>query len=87
MKDKIWLSSPHMEGGELEFVKEAFETNWISPVGPHINAFENELGKYLDIPNVAVLNSGTAAIHLALILLDVKSGDEVICSSFTFPDS
>lgn len=87
MNDKIWLSSPHMEGSEFEFVKEAFETNWISPVGPHINAFEKELGTYLKVPHVAALSSGTAAIHLALILLDVKQGDEVICSSFTFSGS
>lgn len=87
MKDKIWLSSPHMEGSEFEFVKEAFETNWISPVGPHIAAFEKELGSYLNTPHVAALSSGTAAIHLALILLKVKAGDEVICSSFTFSGS
>ena len=87
MRDKIWLSSPHMEGTEFEFVKEAFDTNWISPVGPHITAFEKELGEYLAISNVAALSSGTAAIHLALILLDVKAGDEVLCSSFTFSGS
>jgi dTDP-4-amino-4,6-dideoxygalactose transaminase len=87
MSDKIWLSSPHMEGTEFEFVKEAFDTNWISPVGPHITAFEKELGEYLTIPHVAALSSGTAAIHLALILLNVKAGDEVLCSSFTFSGS
>lgn len=83
-KDKIWLSSPHMGGAEIEFVKEAFETNWISPVGPHLQAFENELATYNNIPYAAALSSGTAAIHLALIILGVKEGDEVICSSFTF---
>jgi dTDP-4-amino-4,6-dideoxygalactose transaminase len=85
--EKIWLSSPHMGGAEFEFVKEAFDTNWISPVGPHITAFENELAQYNGIPFCAALSSGTAAIHLALIILCVKEGDEVLCSSFTFSGS
>ena len=84
---KIWLSSPHMGGQEFEFVKEAFETNWIAPVGPHIGGFEKDLALYNRIDNVVVLNSGTSAIHLALILLGVGSGDEVICQSFTFSAS
>lgn len=84
MKSKIWLSSPHMSGNEMKYVNEAFETNWIAPLGPNVTAFENELAAYLNIKNVAVLNSGTAAIHLALIILGVKTGDEVITSSFTF---
>jgi dTDP-4-amino-4,6-dideoxygalactose transaminase len=83
-KKKIWLSSPHMGAAEFEFVKEAFETNWISPVGPHIKAFEDELAEYNQISHVAALCSGTAAIHLALIILGIKQGDEVLCSSFTF---
>ncbi len=86
-KKKIWLSSPHMGGEELNFIQEAFDTNWISPVGPHIAAFEKELAEYNGIDHCAVLSSGTAAIHLALILLGVKAGDEVICSSFTFSGS
>lgn len=86
-KDKVWLSSPHLSGKELDFVKEAFDTNWVSPVGPHIHAFEEELCAYNKIPYCAALSSGTAAIHLALILLGVKQGDEVICSSFTFSGS
>lgn len=86
-KEKIWLSSPHMGGAEQGFVKEAFDTNWISPVGPHITAFEKELAAYSNVHETAVLSSGTAAIHLALVLLDVKHGDEVICSSFTFSAS
>jgi dTDP-4-amino-4,6-dideoxygalactose transaminase len=86
-KDKIWLSPPHMGVKELEYVHEAFSSNWISPAGPHITAFENELGQYLDGYSVAALSSGTAAIHLALIILGVKKGDEVICSSFTFSGS
>ncbi len=86
-KSKIWLSSPHMGGKEIGFVQEAFNTNWISPVGPHLSAFEKELADYCGVGDSAVLSSGTAAIHLALILLGVKQGDEVICSSFTFSAS
>lgn len=87
MKNKIWLSSPHMGGMELKFIEEAFSTNWISPVGPHINSFEEELGQYNDVSFCAALSSGTAAIHLALIILGVKQSDEVICSTFTFSGS
>jgi dTDP-4-amino-4,6-dideoxygalactose transaminase len=86
-KSKIWLSSPHMSGQEFEFVKEAFDTNWIAPVGPHIIGFENKLAEFNKIDNVVVLNSGTSAIHLSLILLGVSFGDEVICQSFTFSAS
>ena len=86
-KEKIYLSSPHMGGEEIKFVNEAFEANWISPVGPNINAFEEELATYNSIGHCAALSSGTAAIHLALILLNVNPGDEVICSSFTFSGS
>ncbi len=84
---RIWLSVPHMGGEEMKFVQEAFDTNWVSPVGPNINAFEEELTAFVGIGHCAVLSSGTAAIHLALIILDVKQGDEVICSSFTFSGS
>ena len=84
---KIWLSSPHMGGDELKFVNEAFDTNWVAPVGPHIEAFEKDLSAYNEIPYCAALSSGTAAIHLALIMLGVRAGDEVICSSFTFSGS
>jgi dTDP-4-amino-4,6-dideoxygalactose transaminase len=84
MKKRIWLSSPHMGGLEMNYVKEAFKTNWIAPLGPHVTAFENELAEYLNIKNVAALNSGTAAIHLALIILGIKPGDEVLSTSFTF---
>jgi dTDP-4-amino-4,6-dideoxygalactose transaminase len=83
-KNRVWLSTPHMGGEETKFVMEAFEANWISPVGPHIDAFEKELCGYNRISNAVALSSGTAAIHLALIILDVQRGDEVICSSFTF---
>jgi dTDP-4-amino-4,6-dideoxygalactose transaminase len=86
-KERIWLSPPHMGGEERKFVEEAFETNWIAPVGPNLTAFEQELSAYNDIQHCAALSSGTAAIHLALIILGVKQGDEVICSSFTFSGS
>jgi len=84
MNSKIWLSSPHMGGNELKYVNEAFETNWVAPLGPNVNAFEKELAQYLGVRHCAALVSGTAAIHLALINLGVKQGDEVICQSFTF---
>ena len=84
MNSKIWLSSPHMSGNEMKYIDEAFKTNWIAPLGPNVTAFENELAEYLNIGHVAVLTSGTAAIHLALIILGVKRGDDVIASSFTF---
>ena len=87
MRKKIWLSSPHMGDEELKFVNEAFDSNWVAPVGPHIDAFEKDLSTYNGIPHCAALSSGTAAIHLALIMLGVKAGDEVICSSFTFSGS
>ncbi len=95
-QSKIWLSSPHMGGTEQKFVKEAFDANWIAPLGPNVTGFENDLAKYLeqgsnpansDSLHVAALSSGTAALHLALILLDVKAGDEVICQSMTFAAS
>lgn len=84
---KIWLSSPHMGGEEIKFVQEAFDTNWIAPIGPHVDAFEKELAAFNGIEHCAVLSSGTAAIHLALIILGVEQGDEVLCSSFTFSGS
>lgn len=85
---KIWLSSPHMGGTEQDFVKEAFDTNWIAPLGPNVNSFEQAIQEKLgeDI-HVAALSSGTAAIHLGLELLGVGKGDEVICQSFTFSAS
>lgn len=84
-KSKIWLSSPHMGGAEQQFVQEAFNTNWIAPLGPNVNGFEDDLEGYLGHNvHVACLVSGTAAIHLALVQLGVGYGDEVICQSFTF---
>lgn len=85
MYDKIWLSSPHMGNAEQEFVKQAFDTNWIAPIGPAISGFEKDLETYLgsDV-HVTALSSGTAAIHLALLVLDIQPGDEVLCQSLTF---
>lgn len=88
MQNKIWLSSPHMGGFEQNYVKEAFDTNWVSPLGPNVTGFEIDLKLYLNADsNIAALSSGTAAIHLALIILGVGPGDEVICQSMTFSAS
>jgi dTDP-4-amino-4,6-dideoxygalactose transaminase len=83
-KEKIWLSPPHMGGEEMKYVEQAFEGNWVAPLGPNVEAFEKELCAYTGASHAVALSSGTAAIHLALIILGVKAGDEVICSSFTF---
>lgn len=85
---KIWLSSPHLEGGEQKYIQEAFDTNWIAPLGPNVIGFENDLEGYLQSDKkVAVLSSGTSALHLALVLAGVTHGDEVLCQSFTFSAS
>jgi pyridoxal phosphate-dependent aminotransferase EpsN len=83
-KQRIYLSPPHLSGNELFYVKEAFDSNWIAPLGPHVNAFEKELATYVGSGHAAAVSSGTAAIHLALCLLEVKAGDRVFCSSLTF---
>ena len=84
--EKIFLASPHMsdEGYEKEYIKEAFDTNWIAPLGENVNKFEEELAKYVNINNAAALSAGTAAIHMALKALGVKEGDIVFCQSLTF---
>ncbi|WP_431108837.1 DegT/DnrJ/EryC1/StrS family aminotransferase [Winogradskyella poriferorum] len=88
MKPKIWLSSPHMSGEEQTYIKEAFDTNWVAPLGPNVNGFEKDLESYLkEDRHVAALASGTSALHLSLILLGVTTGDEVICQSKTFSAS
>ncbi len=88
MSRKIWLSPPHMGGSEQKYVQEAFDTNWVAPLGPNVNEFEKSLQNYLGQNKyVAALSSGTAAIHLSLILLGVTKGDEVLCQSFTFSAS
>ena len=84
MAKKIYLCSPHMGGGEMKYVKEAFDSNWVAPLGPNVDAFERELSLATGAKHVAALSSGTAAIHLALVLLGVKPGDYVIGTSFTF---
>jgi len=85
MNPRIYLSLAHMGGNEQTFIQEAFDTNWIVPLGPNVDAFERTLSDYIgEERHVVVLNSGTAAIHLGLILLGVQEGDEVICQSFTF---
>ncbi|GMN08299.1 DegT/DnrJ/EryC1/StrS family aminotransferase [Croceitalea sp. MTPC5] len=87
-KTKIWLSSPHMGGTEQEYVNEAFNTNWIAPLGPNVDGFEEAISRYFEgAVHTAALSSGTAAIHLALKLLGVVHGDDVICQSFTFSAS
>ena len=80
----ILLSPPHLDGEERRFVKEAFDTNWIAPVGPNIDCFEQELALKVGVEHACALSSGTAAIHLGLQLLGVGPGDLVICSSLTF---
>lgn len=80
----IYLSPPHMSGTEQQFIREAFATNWIAPLGPHVDAFEREMAAYAGVKDAVAVSSGTAAIHLALRLLDVKNGDYVFCSSLTF---
>lgn len=87
MNSKIWLSTPHMGGNEQKYVQEAFDTNWIAPLGPHVNGFEDDLVAYTGSKHVAALSSGTSALHLALIMSGVKAGDEVICQSMTFSAS
>ena len=97
MEDRIWLSLAHMGGREQEFIQEAFDTNWVVPLGPNVNAFEKALRDFLiengklkvenEGKQVVALSAGTAALHLGLILLGVGEGDEVICQSFTFSAS
>ncbi len=87
VKSKVWLSSPHIGNNELQYVNEAFATNWIAPLGPHVNAFEKGLQDKTQTKHAAALSSGTSALHLALILIDVKAGDIVFCQSITFSAS
>lgn len=88
MNSKIWLSSPHMGGNEQKYVNEAFAANWVAPLGPNVNGFEEDLSQFLNKDvHVAALSAGTAALHLALIECGVVYGDEVICQSMTFSAS
>lgn len=86
-KKRIYLSSPTMHGEEQEFVREAFDTNWIAPLGPHVNAFEKEIAEYTGCGHAAALSAGTAAIHLALRMLGIQQGDVVFVSDLTFSAS
>lgn len=88
MKERIWLSLAHMSGKEQSFIKDAFDTNWVVPLGPNVNGFEADLSTFLgENSHLVALSAGTAALHLALIQLGVGQGDEVICQSFTFAAS
>ena len=87
MNKKVYLSSPHMGKKEKRFMLEAFDSNWIAPLGPNVDGLERDLEGYVGSKHVAALSSGTAALHLALILADVQSGDYVICQSMTFSAS
>ena len=81
---KVWLSSPHIGTKEKEYVNEAFDTNWVAPLGPNVDAFEKQLSNYTSAGGAVSLCSGTAAIHMALLACGVKEGDVVVCQSFTF---
>jgi dTDP-4-amino-4,6-dideoxygalactose transaminase len=87
LTQRIWMSSPHLGEEETAFVEDAFRTNWIAPLGPHVDGFERELAAYAGVGHAAALSSGTAAIHLGLLLLGVRPGDTVFCSSLTFVGS
>lgn len=87
MSSRVFLSIPHLGGNEMRWIEKAFEGSWVVPLGPNVNEFEQLLGDYLGNKNVVALSAGTAAIHLGLVALDVKAGDEVICQSFTFAAS
>lgn len=87
MNKRIFLSPPHISGRELYFINQAFESNYIAPLGPQVDAFEREMCAYTGAKHAVALSSGTAALHLALLVSGIKKGDEVICSSFTFAGS
>lgn len=84
MKERIWLSTPTIHGEEQAFVKEAFDTNWVAPLGKNVTEFENEIGKYLGIKGAAAMTAGTHALHMAVKLAGVGDGDVVLCSDLTF---
>ena len=83
-EDRIYLSPPDMSGVERQHLLDAFDSNWIAPVGPDLDAFEVSLGEWTGRTNVVALSSGTAALHLSLLLVGVRPGDEVLVSTFTF---
>lgn len=86
-KERIYLSKPHMGSKERVFMLDAFDSNWIAPLGPNVDGFEQDIVDYANVPHAVALSSGTAAIHLALIILGIRDGDEVLCSTFTFSAS
>jgi len=81
---KIWLSSPTMHGDEMKYIQEAFDTNWVAPLGPNVDAFEKEMAAYIGVQSAAALISGTSALHLAIKLAGIKSSEVVFCSDLTF---
>ena len=87
MNSRIFLSLPHLGGNEMKWIEEAFRDNWVVPLGPNVNEFERLLGDYVGNKHIVALSAGTAALHLGLVALGVKAGDEVICQSFTFAAS
>src|SRR5215831_5388057 len=84
MASRLYLSPPHLSGEELPLIEEAFRSNWIAPMGPHVDAFEQEFCRTVGVRHAAALSSGTAALHLAIRLAGVRPGDEVLCSTLTF---
>ena len=84
---RIYLASPHMGDEEIKYIQEAFDTNWVAPLGPNVTGFENELAQYVNVKNATALSSATSAIHLALKVLHIKEGEIVFGSSLTFSAS
>ena len=82
--NRIYLSPPHMGEKERALLLDAFDSNWIAPLGPHVNEFEKEMAEYLGVKHAAALSSGSGALHLALIIAGIKEGDKVLCPSLTF---
>lgn len=87
MESRIFLSFPHLGGTEMNWIEEAFKGSWVVPLGPNVDEFEKRLSHYLEAPDVVAVSAGTAAIHMAMVMLGVGPGDEVICQSFTFAAS
>ena len=84
MNNRIYLSPPHMGEKERKYLSDAFDSNWIAPLGPHVDGFENEMAEYLGVKHAAALSSGSGALHLALKIAGIKEGDRVLCPSLTF---
>ena len=84
MKERIFLSAPHMSGNEIKYIKKVFESNYIAPLGEYINKFEDSIQEYTKVTNALAVVNGTAALHLALRILGIKENDDVLASTFTF---